>query len=56
MAAEGEGDGGGNGWGVWGQQMQTVTYRTDKQRAPMCSTGNYVQPAVLNYNGKEYKK
>ena len=37
---------------VWDQQMQTITYRTDKQRGP----GNYIQYPVINYNGEEYEK
>ena len=32
------------------------TYRMDKQKILLCSTGNYIQYPVPNYNGKEYEK
>ena len=50
----GRGSGGGNGLGVWDNQMQTIMHRVDKIQGPdslpsepprksMYSTGNYVQ-------------
>ena len=39
---------------VWGEQIQTVTYRIDKQQGPLYSPGNYVQYLMINHNGKEY--
>ena len=52
---------GGGGWerdglGVGDQQMQTRTYRMDKQQDLVYSTGNYIQYPVINHNGKEYGK
>ena len=52
---------GGGGWekdgvGGCGQQMQTITYRMDKQQVLLYSTGNYIQYPMINHNGKEYKK
>ena len=38
-----------DGFGVWGQQMQTIIYRTDKQQGPI---ENYTQYPVINHNGK----
>ena len=47
---EGQGWGfGKNGVGVWGEQMQTVTFRIVLQH----STGDYIQYSVINCNGKE---
>ena len=45
MVANEKGGSGREGLGVWDVQMQTITYRVDKQRGP---TGNH--------NGKEYEK
>ena len=43
--------------GVWGQSMQTIVYRMDKQLGPtVYSTGNYIQSSVINHNGKEYER
>ena len=44
-----------NGLGIWGSQMQTITYRMDKQQGlTLYSTGNYI--LVINQNGKGYLK
>ena len=50
------GVGGRDELGVWGWQMQTITYRMDKEQGPTYSTGNYIQYPVIWHNGKEYKK
>ena len=42
------------GLGAWGSQMQTITFRMDKQL--LHSTGSYIQRPVINYNGKEHEK
>ena len=34
VVAKGEGGGGRDGLGVWGEQMQAVIYRLDKQQDP----------------------
>ena len=54
-SCQGEGGWVRDGMGVWGQQMQTITYRMDKQ-VPTVSTGNYIQYPEINHNGKEYFK
>ena len=36
--------------------MQTIIYRTDKQRVLWYSTGNYIQYPLINHNGKEHEK
>ena len=51
-----QGVGVGEGLGVWGQQMQTIVYRMDKQQVILYNTGNYTQYPVINHNGKEYEK
>ena len=52
----GEGGWWSEGLGVWSQQKQTITYRMDKQRGPMYSTGKNTQYPVTNHNGKIMKK
>ena len=42
--------------GVWGWQMETVTLKWINNKVLICSTENYFQYPVINYNGKEYKK
>ena len=43
--------------GVWDQQIQTITYRMDKQQGPTVQHRElYIQYPVINGNGKEYKK
>ena len=43
--------------GVRGQQIQTITYKIDKQRGPtLYSTGDYIQYPIINHNEKEYEK
>ena len=44
--------------GVWDQQIQTTTCKTDKQRTP---TGQHKEVFqypinIINHNGKEYEK
>ena len=51
-----QGKGVGGKLGVWGEQMQTTTYKTDKQQSLTYSTGNYIQYLVISCNGKEYEK
>ena len=41
---------------VWGQQIQTIIYRRDKQKDILYSTGNYTQYPVVKGNGKCEKK
>ena len=41
-----------DGLGIWGLQMQTITYRMDKQQGLLYSRGNYIQYHVTNHNGK----
>ena len=44
-----------DGLGVWGQQIQTISFRMDKQPGPaVYSTGRYIKYPVINHNGKEY--
>ena len=52
---QGEGEVGA-GLGVWDQQMQTSTYRMDKQLFPLHSKGKYVQYPMINNSGKVYEK
>ena len=40
---QGEGKREWDGLGVWDWQMQTVTFRMDKQWGPVYSTGNHIQ-------------
>ena len=46
----------GRGGEDWDQQMQTITYRADKQQVLLYSTGNYIQCPVRNHSRKEYEK
>ena len=45
-----------HGLGIWGEQMQTIIQKMDKQQGPTVYTGNYIQYPVINHNGKEYEK
>ena len=45
-----------DGLGVWDQQMQTITFRMDKNKVQLYGTWNYIQSPRINHNGKEYKK
>ena len=45
-----------DGLRVWGKQVHTITFRTDKQQVLLYSTGSYIQSPGINHNGKEYKK
>ena len=40
--------------GVWDYQIQTTTYKIDKQQCSTCcwNTWNYIQYLVINCNGK----
>ena len=40
--------------GTWGQQMQTIIQRMDKQQGLLVCIGNYIHYPVINHNGKEY--
>ena len=46
---------GGDGLGVWDQQMQTIIYRMDKQ-GPTLQHRKIIQYPVISPNGKEYEK
>ena len=42
----------GDGWGVWGMQMQTVTFRTDGWWGPAVQHGELSQSLGLEHGGK----
>ena len=44
-----------DGLGAWGCQMQTTTFRMDKQQGPNVQQRNYFQYPMIDHNGK-YKK
>lgn len=44
------------GLGVWGQQIQTLMYRMDKNKDVLSSTGNCIHYPAINRNGKEHGK
>ena len=46
--------GGGVKLGVWDQQTQTTTYKTDKQDSTIYSTGDHIQYPIMNQNRKEH--
>ena len=50
-----KGGGGRDGLGVWGQQVQTIIYRMDKQQGPAVEHREHIQYPVINHNGKEYE-
>ena len=56
MVAKGEWGRERDGLGVWGWQMQTITFRMEKQQGPNDSAGNCIQYPMINHNGKEYRK
>ena len=42
-----------NGLGVWGWQMQTITFRMASNKVLLLySTGNYIQSLVIDHNGR----
>ena len=44
-----------DGLGVWGQEMQTIIFRMDKQQGPtVYSTENYIQSSGIEHDGKYY--
>ena len=45
-----------DGLGIWGWQMQTTTFRVDRHKVLMYSTGDNIQYPVINHTGKECKK
>ena len=52
---------GGERWGrdrlgVWGQQMQAITYRMDEQQGLTIQHRELYSIPMINHNGKEYKK
>ena len=51
--AKGEGSGGVMEW-EFSVSRCKFTYRMDKYKVLLCSTGNYIQYPVINHNGKEY--
>ena len=53
--AKGEGSGGVMEW-EFSVSRCKFTYRMDKYKVLLCSTGNYIQYPVINHNGKEYEK
>ena len=44
------------GVGVWGQQMQTIIHRMEKQQRPTVYNRECVQYPVINHSGKESEK
>lgn len=46
---------GGEGLGVWGQQMQTIVYRINN-KVRLYSTGNYIQYPLINHNRNKHEK
>ena len=46
----------GDGLAAWDRKIQTIIYRTDKQKVLRYSTGNYIQYPLINHNGKEHEK
>ena len=42
--------------GGWGQQMQAMIQKTDKNKLLLYSAGNYIQYSEINHSGKEYGK
>ena len=40
--------------GIWSWQMQTITFRMDKQQGPTVQTENYIQSSGISCNQKEY--
>ena len=52
----GEGGGGKNGLGVWGQQMKLLDIEWINNKVLLYSTGDYIQYPRINHNGTEYKK
>ena len=47
------------GWGkdksgVWDQQIQTATCKTEDNTVLLCNTGKYSPYLAVNHNGKEY--
>ena len=45
-----------DGSGVWGYQMQTIVYRTDRQLGPTGQHRELYSISWINHNGKEYEK
>ena len=45
-----------DGLGVWSQQMQTITYRMDKQQGPTVQHRELYSISSDKHNGKEHKK
>ena len=48
--------GGGNGLGVWDEQMSTITYEWINNEVLLYSTGNYISYFMVNHNEKTYEK
>ena len=45
-----------DGWGVWGWQMQTATFRMQSNEGPLYSKGNYIQSLGIDHDGRQYEK
>ena len=52
---QGGGERVGRTWNL-GQQMQTITFKMDKQWGLLYSTGNYIQSLVIEHYGRQYEK
>ena len=46
----------GDGLGVWGEQMSTITYEWINNEVLLYSTGNYIPYPMVNHNEKEDEK
>ena len=42
-------------FGVWNQQMQTITYREDNSKILLYSSWNCIQNPIINHSGKGYE-
>ena len=56
VVAKGVGEVGRDGLGVWDQQMQTVTYRMDKEQGPTALHRELYSMSSENHDRKEHEK
>ena len=56
MVAKAEEDGGGIDWKFGISRCKILHIGWINNKVLLCSTGNYIQYAVVNHNGKEYEK
>ena len=56
MVVKGEQGLGKDGVGGWGQQMQAVMYRMDRQKGPTVEHRELYSISYLKHTGKEYEK